>query len=102
MKAIRVERTGGPEVMQIVDLPDPQPKANEAVVKVAVAGVNSIDAHFRDGSYKPILLNGGKYACKVGLENDIRFSGTGVPERHRKISLGTALRLPERCLSCWK
>jgi len=52
MKAIRVERTGGPEVMQLVDLPVPQPKANEAVVKVAAAGVNSIDAHFRDGSYK--------------------------------------------------
>ncbi len=52
MKAIRVERTGGPEVMQLVDLPIPQPKANEAVVRVATAGVNSIDAHFRDGSYK--------------------------------------------------
>ena len=52
MKAIRVERTGGPEVMQLVDLPVPQPKADEAVVKVAAAGVNSIDARFRDGSYK--------------------------------------------------
>ncbi|HEX6564010.1 MAG TPA: hypothetical protein VF020_06985, partial [Chthoniobacterales bacterium] len=57
---------------------------------------------FRDGSYKPILSDGGKYACKVGLQNDIRFSGTGVPERHRKISLETALRLPERRLSSWK
>jgi hypothetical protein len=56
----------------------------------------------RDGSYKPILLNGGKYACKMGLQNDIRFSGTGVPERHHKKSSGTALRLPERRLSCWK
>jgi hypothetical protein len=46
---------------------------------------------FRDGGYKPILLNGGKYACKVGLPNDIKFSGTGVPERHHKISSGTAL-----------
>jgi NADPH2:quinone reductase len=52
MKAIRVERTGGPEVMQLVDLPVPEPKANEAVVKVAAAGVNSIDAQFREGVFK--------------------------------------------------
>jgi NADPH:quinone reductase len=49
MKAIRVQRTGGPEVMELVDLPAPQPKANEALVKVSVAGVNSIDSQFRDG-----------------------------------------------------
>src|SRR3984885_389320 len=52
MKAIRVERTGGPEVMQLADLPVPEPKANEAVVKVAAAGVNSIDAQFRQGVFK--------------------------------------------------
>ena len=41
--------------MQLVDLPIPQPKANEAVVKVAAAGVNSIDAQFRDGLFKTPL-----------------------------------------------
>jgi NADPH2:quinone reductase len=49
MKAIRVQHTGGPEVMELVDIPAPQPKAAEAVVQVRVAGVNSIDAQFRDG-----------------------------------------------------
>jgi NADPH:quinone reductase len=38
--------------MQLADLPVPQPKANEAVVKVAAAGVNAIDAQFRDGVFK--------------------------------------------------
>src|ERR1700685_4814075 len=52
MKAIRVERAGGPEVMQLADLPVPEPKANEAVVKVAAAEVNSIDAQFRQGVFK--------------------------------------------------
>jgi len=52
MKAIRVERTGGPEVMRLADLPVPEPKANEAVVKVAAAGVNAIDAQFREGVFK--------------------------------------------------
>lgn len=55
MRAIRVERTGGPEVMELVDAPVPQPKPAEALVKVAVAGVNSIDRQFRDGSLRTPL-----------------------------------------------
>jgi NADPH2:quinone reductase len=55
MKAIRVQRTGGPEVMEIAEVPIPQPKSTEAVVKVSVAGVNSIDGHFRDGSLRTPL-----------------------------------------------
>jgi len=35
-----------------VEVPVPQPKPAEAVVKVAVAGVNSIDGYFRDGRYR--------------------------------------------------
>jgi len=59
MKAIRVQRPGGPEVMELVEIPVPQPKPAEAVVKVAIAGVNSIDGHFRDGSFRaplPLIL----------------------------------------------
>ncbi len=55
MKAIRIHHTGGPEVLQLVELPIPQPKPNEALVKVAVAGVNSIDRQFRDGSLRTPL-----------------------------------------------
>ena len=55
MKAIRVQHTGGPEVMGLVEVPIPQPKPAEALVKVAVAGVNSIDGHFRDGSFRTPL-----------------------------------------------
>jgi D-arabinose 1-dehydrogenase-like Zn-dependent alcohol dehydrogenase len=52
MKAIQVNQTGGPEVLQLVDLPIPQPKANEAVVKIAASGVNFIDIYQREGRYK--------------------------------------------------
>ena len=55
MKAIRVQRTGGPEVMELVEIPAPQPKPNEALVKVKIAGVNSIDGQFRDGSLRTPL-----------------------------------------------
>jgi len=55
MKAIRVSHTGGPEVMELVDLPAPQAKADHALVKVRVAGVNSIDGQFRDGRLRTPL-----------------------------------------------
>jgi len=51
MKAIQVKKTGGPEALELVDIPVPQAKPNEAVVKVAAAGVNFIDAYHREGRY---------------------------------------------------
>jgi len=55
MKAIRVQNTGGPEVMELVEVAVPQPKPGEALVKVSVAGVNSIDGYFRDGRFRTPL-----------------------------------------------
>jgi NADPH2:quinone reductase len=55
MKAIRVQHTGGPEVMEVADISVPQPKGGEALVKVSVAGVNAIDGQFRDGSLRTPL-----------------------------------------------
>ncbi len=51
MKAIQVQKTGGPEALQLIDLPVPKPKPNEAVVKISAAGVNFIDVYFREGRY---------------------------------------------------
>src|SRR5436305_6706952 len=51
MKAIQVQKTGGPEVLTLVDLPVPKPKPNEAIVKIAAVGVNFIDVYFREGRY---------------------------------------------------
>ena len=55
MKAIQVKKPGGPEALELVDIPVPQPKPNEAVVKVAASGVNFIDAYHREGRY-PVPL----------------------------------------------
>lgn len=51
MKAIQVQKTGGPEALTLVDVPVPKPKPNEAVVKIAASGVNFIDVYFREGRY---------------------------------------------------
>src|SRR6266446_7003924 len=55
MKAIQVQKSGGPEVLTLVDLPAPKPKPNDAVVKVSAAGVNYIDVHIREGLYPSSL-----------------------------------------------
>jgi NADPH2:quinone reductase len=55
MKAIQVQKTGGPEVLTLVDLSIPKAKANEAVVKIAASGINFIDVYFREGRYPATL-----------------------------------------------
>jgi NADPH2:quinone reductase len=55
MKAIQVPRHGGPEVLTLVELPIPQPKANEIVVKLSAVGINFIDVYFREGRYPAAL-----------------------------------------------
>jgi NADPH2:quinone reductase len=55
MKAIQVKQPGGPEALEVVDIAVPQPKPNEALVKLAAIGVNFIDIYLREGRYKAVL-----------------------------------------------
>jgi NADPH:quinone reductase-like Zn-dependent oxidoreductase len=52
MKAIRVHQTGGPEVMQLDELPTPSAGSGEALIEVAAIGLNYIDVYFRTGLYQ--------------------------------------------------
>lgn len=55
MKAVRVHAPGGPEALRYEDVPEPRPKAGEAVVRVEAAGLNFIDVYHRTGLYKAAL-----------------------------------------------
>jgi NADPH:quinone reductase len=55
MKIIQIAKTGGPEVMELVDAPIPTPGPKQALVKIAASGVNFIDVYFRIGLYKADL-----------------------------------------------
>ncbi len=57
MKAIRIHEFGGPEVLKLEEVPDPQPGPGQVVVRIRAAGVNPVDAYIRSGTYarKPAL-----------------------------------------------
>ncbi len=52
MKAIRISRTGGAEVLEHVDLPNPEPAAGEVLVRARAIGVNYFDLLIRTGRYR--------------------------------------------------
>jgi NADPH2:quinone reductase len=59
MKRVVVHQPGGPDDMTVVDDPTPDPGPREAIVQVAMSGVNFIDIYYRNGLYKsnlPIAL----------------------------------------------
>ena len=49
MKAVQIHAYGGPEVLKYEDVPQPQPKANQILVRVHAAGVNPVDWKIREG-----------------------------------------------------
>jgi NADPH2:quinone reductase len=74
MKAIRVARPGGPEVLEFVELPTPRPGAGEALVRVEAAGVNFIDVYQRSGAYArqtPFLLGEEGAGVVEAVGNDV-------------------------------
>src|ERR1035438_6048590 len=80
MKAIQIKQTGGPEVMELVDLPIPQPKPNEAVVKIQAAGVNFIDTYNRQGQQKaplPLVLGEEAAGTVSAVGSDVRVVAVG-------------------------
>src|SRR5437879_11760863 len=83
MKSIQVKQPGGPQALEFVDLPIPQPKSREAVVRIAASGVNFIDVNLREGRYKvPLPFVVGQEAAgvvsSVGSEVKLVKSGDRV------------------------
>lgn len=90
MKAIQIKEFGGPENLELVELPDPEPSDGEVVVDVARSGINFADTHAirndylaeqtlplipggevsgstPDGKRVAAMLGGGGYAQKVAV-----------------------------------
>ncbi len=109
MKAVRVHEMGGPEVLRYEEAEAPEPRAGEALVKVAACGVNYLDIYYRSGfhwgghhrralPYIPgaegagTVLAVGRDVSKVRVDDRVAYgisNGHGsyadlanVPERH--------------------
>ena len=52
MRAIRVARTGGSEVLEVAEVPVPKPGPGEALIRLEAIGVNFLDVYHRSGLYK--------------------------------------------------
>jgi NADPH2:quinone reductase len=63
MRAVLIEEFGGPEVLQVVDVPKPEPGEGQVLIEVSLAGMNFADTHQRENSYLaryevPLVLGG--------------------------------------------
>ncbi|HEY1577849.1 MAG TPA: quinone oxidoreductase [Terracidiphilus sp.] len=55
MNAIQIQTTGGPEVLQLAELPIPVPGPGQVLIRVEAVGMNFIEIYFRRGTYKATL-----------------------------------------------
>ena len=47
MRAVQITRFGGPEVLDVVDVPEPEPADEQKLYEVSAAGINFADTHHR-------------------------------------------------------
>jgi NADPH2:quinone reductase len=79
MRAVQITRFGGPEVMEIVDLPDPTPGPGQQLYEVSSAGINFADTHQIENSYLA--------AQELPLVPGAEFVGTPVGGGQRVVGL---------------
>ncbi len=108
-KAIRMDATGGPEVMQWVDAPLGDPGPGEARVRHAACGLNFIDVYFRSGLYPQPLPAGlgmegagvveaiGPGVTDVAVGDRVAYAGrpNGAYSQARNMPAALLLRLPD-------
>lgn len=119
MRAIQMREFGGPEVLELVELPRPEPAPGEVLVRVSAAGLNFADTHTRENAYvakaELPLVPGSEV---VGIREDtgervVALCGTGgyaewavAPERlcfgvPEGVEDATALALLLQGLTAW-
>ena len=80
MKTLHVREPGGPDAMELVDVPTPAPGPNQALVRIAASGVNFIDVYFRTGLYKadlPVALGSEAAGTVEAVGKDVTFVAPG-------------------------
>lgn len=77
MRAVQIQRTGGPEVLEVVELPEPRPGPGEILIRHEAIGLNFIDTYHRSGLYPmrlpAVLGNEGAGVVEAAGEGVERF-----------------------------
>ena len=108
-KAIQISRTGGPEVLDYVDVELKPPGPGEAQVRHVAIGVNFIDIYFRTGLYPQPLPGGlgkegagvveaiGEGVTAIAVGDRVAYAGgpTGAYAHTRNVPAAVLLRLPD-------
>ncbi len=108
-KAIQISRTGGPEVMELIDVTVGAPGPGQARVRHAAIGVNFIDVYFRTGLYPQPLPAGlglegagvveaiGEGVTEVAVGDRVAYTGrpNGAYAEVRNLPADILLRLPD-------
>src|SRR5919201_493266 len=101
MRAIQQQEFGGPEVLELVELPTPEPQDGEVLVRVTRAGMNFADTHQRRNDYLTAqqlpLVPGGEVA---GVREDtgarvVALCGTGGYAEYATAPAALAFPIPE-------
>jgi NADPH2:quinone reductase len=108
MHAIQVRSLGGPEVLELTDLPRPTPAPNKALIELRAIGVNFIDVYFREGRYPTSLpfIPGQEAAgvvVEVGAEvknlkpgDRVAYTGAfGAYAQFQSVAANTLVRIPD-------
>jgi NADPH2:quinone reductase len=109
MRAIQIDRVGGPEVLRVVDVPVPEPGPGTVRVRHGAIGVNFIDTYLRTGLYPAQLpfvpgteaagtvdaLGPGVTGLAVGDRVAYVGRGPGSYAEQRVVEAGLCIRLPE-------
>src|SRR3954453_10556102 len=107
MRAIQVEESGGPAVLQPPALPAPEPQDGEVLIRVDTAGINWADTHTRENDYlaryEVPLIPGGEVVGTVEKgagdieegQRVVAMTGTGGYAEYATASVHTTIPLPD-------
>jgi len=89
MKTIRVHAFGGPEVLKLEELPDPQPAGDQLVVRLHSIGVNPVETYIRAGKYGPKMFPYTPGNDGAGMVESIGSDVTSVTVGQRVYVIGS-------------
>jgi NADPH:quinone reductase len=99
MRAIQIETFGGPDVMQVVDLPDPVAGDGQSIVDVTLAGVNYADTHQTENSYlapqQVPMIPGGEIAGTVDGRRVVAILGNGGYAERVAVPTSSLIDIPD-------